>query len=75
MKQFADNPQSYFLHNGFNIERITPYPKIIFFTDIPHVKLVLHNQQKRIANGLVPHRLGSLRRTSPWYRSDNFLNC
>lgn len=73
MKQFSDYHQNYFLHNGFNLGAITPYPKIIFFSDIPHVRLVLHNQQIRIANGLAPHRLGSLRRSSPWYRVDNFL--
>ncbi|XP_066594849.1 uncharacterized protein [Prorops nasuta] len=39
----------------------------LFFTDIPHVRAILQNQEERRRNGLTLNRLGSLRRASPFY--------
>ncbi|XP_066137579.1 uncharacterized protein [Euwallacea fornicatus] len=59
-----------FLRTGGAAKRIAAYlyRKELFFGEIPHVRILLFNKQKRIDNGLPPHRLGSLRAPSPWYR-------
>ncbi|KAJ8919277.1 hypothetical protein NQ315_003861, partial [Exocentrus adspersus] len=44
------------------------YSKELFFSNIPHARAMLRNQQERHANGLAGNRLGSLREKSPFYR-------
>ncbi|KAF2901527.1 hypothetical protein ILUMI_04648, partial [Ignelater luminosus] len=44
------------------------YSHELFFTDYPHVSALLKYQQLRRDNGLEGHRLGSIRRESPFYR-------
>ena len=40
----------------------------LFFTDYPHVRALLRNQEERRQNGLPTHILSSLRPESPFYR-------
>lgn len=42
----------------------------LFFSNYPHVRALLRNQEERKMNGLHGHLLSSLRPSSPFYRKN-----
>ncbi|XP_045479313.1 uncharacterized protein LOC123684190 [Harmonia axyridis] len=65
-KEYSDP----YLLQGLDAKRaaIVLYSKELFFSDIPHDRALLYNEEKRRLNGLSRNKLGSLRHTSAFFK-------